>query len=171
MSKTVCCLVAHPKSLHFIARFMKHFSAFLTRSHHFVPRLHRTSRPLTGIGSTSCATSLERRLSGHLAESLPHAEKRMRLVCEGCPVRWTGGRGAAAHTRPICSETCSIYRREACSVVEAGTSRSTTRTQVRIQQARRSTPYSSHPSTFRDRSRTVLDRMTSTIYAVPKTSV
>ena len=31
-----------------------------------------TTQPLTGIRSTSCATSLERSRSGYLAESLPH---------------------------------------------------------------------------------------------------
>ena len=35
-------------------------------------RTTTTSRPLTGIRRTSCATSLEREQSGHLADPLPH---------------------------------------------------------------------------------------------------
>ena len=65
----------HPKSSHLTACFTKHFSAYLTPSHHSVPRLHRR-HPLHDrcleSGVPPCATSLEGRQSGYLAETLPH---------------------------------------------------------------------------------------------------
>ena len=44
------------------------FSSFGSSPHQTTP----TSRPLTGIRRTPCATSLEREQSGHLADPLPH---------------------------------------------------------------------------------------------------
>ena len=50
---------------------MTTFSSFCSSP----PPTTPTSRPLTGIRSTPCATPLERRQSGHLAEPLPHTSR------------------------------------------------------------------------------------------------
>ena len=68
----MCCLDAHPKSLRLTACFTEHFSACLTPS-------HRSVRPLTGIRSILCASSLEERRSAYLAESLTHLANRAGL--------------------------------------------------------------------------------------------
>ena len=71
----VLSLCALKKSSHLTACFAGHVSAYLTPSHRFVPRLHfttPTSRPLPAIRSIPCATSLEGRQCGHLAEPLPN---------------------------------------------------------------------------------------------------
>ena len=71
----VLSLCALKKPSHPTACFTGHFREYLTPSHRFAPRLHRrhpTSRPLTGIRSTLCATAAEGRQSGYLAKPLPH---------------------------------------------------------------------------------------------------
>ena len=76
-SQELCCPFANSKIISYHSMFHRTllgvpdtFSSFCSS----LPQTTPTSRPLTGIRSTSCATSLEGMQSGHLAEPLPHTK-------------------------------------------------------------------------------------------------
>ena len=62
-SQELCCPFAHSKIISYHSMF-----------HRTLLGVPDISRPLTGIRSTPCATSLEGMQSGHLAEPLPHTK-------------------------------------------------------------------------------------------------
>ena len=64
--RVVCCLVAHPKSFHLITCFTKHFLAFLTPSHHSVPRTTDYTHYTTADWNQACPLCLLHSKEGSL---------------------------------------------------------------------------------------------------------